>query len=297
MQKQKQNCNNIPDLAVYEHGKEVMSRIANVIARVENGETETATCAAERIGHIWFRRFLRYEFSPQEPAKIVKEQDWIGWEEELLEKICCTKVDVPDGFEKRLLKLLETEFSPQERTVLMMRYRDGATLAAAGDALGVCRERARQIEARTLHRLRRPDRRNYLLYGEEYRAALAKVRNARAEYDKAWMRAMDRISGSAGEGRAQTILNLEQELATLKKEAERLDALFPESKNDPFRQMPIEALEFSTRTYNALRNKAGVRTLGALMRLDRSVVRVIPGVGDKVMEEIGGKLAGLGIQW
>lgn len=53
----------------------------------------------------------------------------------------------------------------RERRILDFRYKDGLTFEAIGKRECVTRERIRQIHAKSLRKLRHPDRLNYLKYG------------------------------------------------------------------------------------------------------------------------------------
>ncbi len=70
----------------------------------------------------------------------------------------------PGDFDGSLEYVLHT-LTERERRVLDFRYKDGLTFEAIGKRECVTRERIRQIHAKSLRKLRRPDRLNYLKHG------------------------------------------------------------------------------------------------------------------------------------
>ena len=70
----------------------------------------------------------------------------------------------PDDFDGSLEYVLHT-LTERERRVLDFRYKDGLTFEEIGKRECVTRERIRQIHAKSLRKLRCPDRLNYLKYG------------------------------------------------------------------------------------------------------------------------------------
>ena len=70
----------------------------------------------------------------------------------------------PADFDGSLEYVLNS-LTERERRVLDFRYKDGLTFEAIGKRECVTRERIRQIHAKSLRKLRHPDRLNYLKYG------------------------------------------------------------------------------------------------------------------------------------
>ena len=70
----------------------------------------------------------------------------------------------PGDFDGSLEYVLRT-LTERERRVLAFRYKDGLTFEEIGKRECVTRERIRQIHAKSLRKLRRPDRLNYLKHG------------------------------------------------------------------------------------------------------------------------------------
>jgi transcriptional regulator with XRE-family HTH domain len=59
------------------------------------------------------------------------------------------------------------ELTPREQRVLRMRFYEDMTLEATREALGVSRERVRQIEAKAIRKLRHPDRVSKYFYASD----------------------------------------------------------------------------------------------------------------------------------
>ena len=70
----------------------------------------------------------------------------------------------PADFDGSLEYVLHS-LTERERRVLDFRYKDGLTFEAIGKRECVTRERIRQIHAKSLRKLRHPERLNYLKYG------------------------------------------------------------------------------------------------------------------------------------
>ena len=70
----------------------------------------------------------------------------------------------PGDFDGSLEYVLHT-LTERERRVLDFRYQEGLTFEEIGKRFCVTRERIRQIHAKSLRKLRRPDRLNYLKHG------------------------------------------------------------------------------------------------------------------------------------
>ena len=76
--------------------------------------------------------------------------------------------DLPPDFDRRLAVALSTlpgNHDPGE--ILLPRYRDGATLMEIASAIGVTRERIRQLIEQSIRRLRHPELMRYLNCGIE----------------------------------------------------------------------------------------------------------------------------------
>lgn len=75
---------------------------------------------------------------------------------------------------ERLEKMLDTLF-PREKDALLFRFRDNMTQLQVGDIFGVTRERAHQIEAKALRKLRHPTKRSFIRDGIDIEAERLKA--------------------------------------------------------------------------------------------------------------------------
>ena len=90
----------------------------------------------------------------------------LPYPDNLLYDIICGEWEFPRpaDFDGSLEYVLHT-LTERERRVLDFRYKDGLTFEEIGKRFCVTRERIRQIHAKSLRKLRRPDRLNYLKHG------------------------------------------------------------------------------------------------------------------------------------
>lgn len=150
----------------------------------------------------------------------------------------------------------------RESMVLELRYRYGMTLEEIGRELNVTRERARQILAKALRRLRHPAHRKYFFYvqGEEY----------------------DRVK---------------QENNELKQKIREYETFMGKIESDTtkhFADITLEELEFSVRTYNCL-HRYGVRTLEDFLGMTDIELMKVRNLGKKSLEEVISKASEYGI--
>lgn len=76
--------------------------------------------------------------------------------------------DLPEDFNRRLSVVLSILPDDRSADIMLSRFRDGATLQAIGDTMGVTRERIRQIIEKCIRKLRQPDLLRYLNCGIEH---------------------------------------------------------------------------------------------------------------------------------
>lgn len=153
-----------------------------------------------------------------------------------------TDDDVVKGIEYVLSTLTE-----REQKVIKFRYEDNLKLEDAGKALGVTRERVRQIEVKVLRKMRHPKYAGYLLYGiRGYN-----VRNRK----KASMHIL--YEAENAEKKAREIY---KSIDGLKKDEVFADHYDNADKNE----IAIDELELSVRSYNCLKKRGGITTLGEL---------------------------------
>lgn len=173
--------------------------------------------------------------------------------------------DVLAGIQYALSTLNE-----REQLVLCRRYKDGKKLREIGEEIGVKQERSRQIETAALRKLRYPRNMFFMTKGvDEYIKKRCKVeyeRGYQVGYNAGYQQGVDEASnGVSKAGISVTIVSL-----------------------------PIEALDLSVRSFNALR-RAGYVTIGDLLNVDEKGIIHIKNLGSKQRQEVAVSLYRYGI--
>lgn len=275
--------------APYQNGKELIEKLGRVIERVENGECESSACLAEDVNKSWFRRFIRSDISikPDSRRKFpaLTEDDWMFWEDVLMRDICDEEVYFADGLADRLSRVMENGFTNTEKAVILMKYRDNLSCEVIGTQFGVTRERIRQIGNKAIRKLRHPKNRNYLLYGDDYAKAMQKLKTMQAEYDLAVIRKFDAMKKRYADELRSKLEVIEKDKAELEKSMAELN-----EKQKILMETPIESLELSVRSYNILRIKLRIRSVGQLILTSREQLKAARGMGRKSLNEITEKV-------
>ena len=177
-----------------------------------------------------------------------------------------------------------------ERTgeVLRMRYKGGKSLEQIGDAFSISRERARQIIVDAERRLRNPRRRLFLETG-----IAGMLREAKAEgHREAYEAELGEVSRKLD--RLFKIVVAISGNVSLKDPLVVQEGSLPEN----WRELPIDTLCLSTRSYNGLR-RAGISRIGQLADCEDLEILSIRNLGVRSVQEIrtvlGGVLAGVGL--
>lgn len=167
------------------------------------------------------------------------------------------------------------ELTEREKDSVLFNLRDGMTLEKSGSIHGVTRELERQILGKALRRLRAPHMKALMMYGKEgskERSRLAKFRQE--------------LEIEAAEF-AELKSKIEAEKANIS-DILRSSVEVPDDKKD--RQLPIEEMDLSVRSYNCLK-RSGCKTLGDVMDLVESGKLInVRNLGRKSAEEILGKI-------
>ena len=185
-----------------------------------------------------------------------------AWEQEEPTELTA---DVLAGIQYALSTLNE-----REQLVLCRRYKDGKKLREIGEEIGVKQERSRQIETAALRKLRYPRNMFFMTKGvDEYIKKRCKVeyeRGYQVGYNAGYQQGVDEASnGVSKAGISVTIVSL-----------------------------PIEALDMSVRSFNALR-RAGYVTIGDLLNVDEKGIIHIKNLGSKQRQEVAVSLYRYGI--
>ena len=175
------------------------------------------------------------------------------------------------------IRLAISTLTEREETVIRLRFKDELTLENVGKQIGTTRERARQIEAKALRKMRHPDRQRMMLA-----VPVAEVDEVRTKYTalkeqyELLVKAFELISGKA----------------TTPESVEKI------AEAAVWMQTSIENMDFSVRTYNCLR-RAGKDTLKDLVEMTEEELRGIRNLGRKSVDEVVYTLEqhGLTLKW
>lgn len=185
-----------------------------------------------------------------------------AWEQEEPTELT---TDVLAGIQYALSTLNE-----REQLVLCRRYKEQKTLREIGEEIGVKQERSRQIETAALRKLRYPRNMRFITKGVDgYIKERCKVeyeRGYQVGYNAGYQQGVDEASnGVSKAGISVTTVSL-----------------------------PIEALDLSVRSFNALR-RAGYVTIGDLLKVNEKEIIHIKNLGTKQRQEVAVSLYRYGI--
>lgn len=163
--------------------------------------------------------------------------------------------------------------SQREREILQYRFKDKLTFDDIAKIYNVTRERIRQIEAKTLRKLRHPNRLKYIKYG-----VLGVINRIREE-------------------RYNKYKQLERQLIELCKVNEmKADKIIKENElKKKYENDKIEMANFSVRTYNALK-RACINTISELSQLSYNDICNIRNLSQRSVNEIIDKLKSYGYE-
>ena len=162
------------------------------------------------------------------------------------------------------IRLAISTLTEREETVIRLRFKDKLTLENVGKQIGTTRERARQVEAKALRKMRDHDRQRMMLA-----VPVAEVDEVRTKYTalkeqyELLVKAFELISGKA----------------TTPESVEKI------AEAAVWMQTNIENMDFSVRTYNCLR-RAGKDTLKDLVEMTEEELRGIRNLGRKSVDEV-----------
>lgn len=69
---------------------------------------------------------------------------------------------------KQRMELKTNSLLPREKEMLLLRFRQRLTYKEVGEKYGLCKERIRQIECKSLRKMRHPKRSKFILLGVEF---------------------------------------------------------------------------------------------------------------------------------
>lgn len=170
--------------------------------------------------------------------------------------------ELPTDYRGTLEYIITETLTEREAQVIHLRYRDKMTFDNIAKELNMSRESIRRVKAKTIRKLRHPQRMSYLKRGMkgEIREATDKLTN---------------VGGTLAE-----LLQKPETVEVVKTAASPLS-------------MPIDELDLSVRGYNVL-YRAGILTLGNIT--DKSLEQLMKcrNMGKKTLDEIVCKVHSLG---
>jgi hypothetical protein len=171
------------------------------------------------------------------------------------------------------LSLALATLNEREQDVLKRRFSEKLTLRAVGKIHGLTQERARQIEAKALRKLRMPSLKNMFVA-----VPLTEIKEQNIEYQKL--------------SREHELLATAFEMLTAKKADP--EVVVPLAEMAVTMQTPISDLDLSVRSFNCLK-QAGKNTLRDIVEMTEDDLLQIRNLGRKSAEEIIGKIKSYGL--
>lgn len=167
-----------------------------------------------------------------------------------------------------LIKAVE-QLGGREGRIIKLRYYNGMTLEQAAASEGITRERVRQLESRALRRLRHPR-----VFKTWQLTDPDKLEQIRQEQDRL---------------RLANISLREQLMQKTQDEQERKEIMKTVRQQAGEKNIRIEEMHFSFRTYNCLR-RGGIGTLAEIAAKTPDEIMQIRGLGRRSFDEIRDKL-------
>ena len=168
---------------------------------------------------------------------------------------------IEEHFDSNFMEVIKS-FTEREQRIILKRIKEGYTLEAVALQENFSRERIRQIEARTIRRLRHPARIEMLRYGKEVKSLRDDIKKLEMELEAKKIEIMYQLKNP--------------EMIKLTKE-ERLTTL------------SIVDLDLSVRAYRCLM-RSGIDNIGLLITKTEDDLSRIRNLGRKSMKEIKQKL-------
>lgn len=184
----------------------------------------------------------------------------------------------------RIIEVQLLTLTPHEEKVIRMRYGLGGerqSLEEIGAHFNVTRERIRQVEAKTLRKLRHPSRSRYLKNFQNMQIRLTALSDRTKSFE-------DKLR-TTDENLDQVSRRLEVTEQALRQLpfAKELAGLPEDSPKpvDPILDRSVDELEFSVRTYNCL-DRAGIKTVRDLVQRSDREMLAVKNFGKKCLREI-----------
>lgn len=230
-----------------ENGLRRLKIYEQVIRDIQSGRSETEACLINGVAVGKFRYWVRGDYVRKNKSDKDYSDNYVffSWKDELMFNITGNKnVYIYDDFEESW-EYIKTTLTSREVQIIELIYKEGLTFEEIGKIFSVLGERVRQIEAKTLRKLRHPDRLNCLMYGKDYIDKLEAIKQEEKEnYIK-------RLNNKLNDFRANLVKDY--------------DAAYEVNIHI---NAKIEDLELSVRTYNCLR-RARLNTVADILNYNK----------------------------
>lgn len=278
--------------AMYKAVKEKAQQIIDICDGILiSGKTEAQSCKDAGRTNVDFRYICQMILKEKpELRHIFKETDWaMGWREEFLYMLTLEHIPAPDNFDEIYKDVCAKALTPRQIEVLNLRM-DGVSLQEIGNQFNVGQERIRQVEAKSLRILRRPEYRYRLAYGNEYYNVLLERNDARDQYDRVYLDAEAAEKVKQDNKAKADMEEMKAETKSFKKVAESIvDSMKDLSPVElSMTKARLEDLGLSTRAYNCLRRHFTKSTITAydISRLSYEELLAVRNMGRRSVEEI-----------
>lgn len=220
---------------------------------------------------------------PRKPTD-VKANDWpynlleaIGFEQE-------DPLEHMSDESELYLAMSLSRLTDREKKVIYLRYFRQLTLREVGQEIGTANERARQIEAKAVRKLRNP-----------YHASGYIIKYGAKAYVE--MRVNEKVETARQEIEEQLVADYHAKMAEMEEKGMKLQLEALDTKARSY-STELTELDLSVRAYNCM-SRAGCKTVSDIIQKyptwnDACKIR---NLGRKSMEEISQKLKKMGIDW
>lgn len=252
---------------IYNDAEEVLNKMIRVIEKIRNGEFESAACRQEGIDNLRFRNFIRSNWvCDNKEKKYNYDTIPYSWQENFIKDVYKSSDISLIDFDRAYEYVLST-LSDKEQKIIRLRYEEELTLEEIGEEMNICRERARQILARTVRRLNVKDRKIVFDKGVDYIEAVKELRDYERQYN-------DRIN---------EVRKVKAQTDAIKNKLNK--GISEEDINIANKPIKIDEIGLSVRSYNCLR-RSGIIYLNDLSGYKNEDFYKIRNLGRKSVDEI-----------
>lgn len=234
--------------------------IIDVIADIQLGLSESAACKKHKVSVSDFRYntiYRKRRTLNDDTNVIYKPPSWRIWEKVTGIKITSRNfVQLPVDIEDTMIQMLKI-LTPRQQEAIQHVYFEELTCSDAAKLMGITHNRPQQLIDAALHTFRQPSNRFRITYGDAF---ISNLHNKQQEYSEAL---------------------IDKQLAD-----EQAANLHLVNLNNPRVAMPIDVLDLSIRTYNALKRSKVSTIRDAIMLIRNNKIQKLRGIGSKGADEV-----------